>query len=119
MTGSKVRVFWVDAQLPPALVRWLRELGEAQVAHLADLGLLSAADREIFDRAREADAVVVMKDSDFVQLQELRGPPPRIIWITCGNLTNRELKRLVGEKWPRVQELLAAGETVIEISERR
>lgn len=111
---------WVDAQLPPALARWLRDhLGESQSSHVEDLGLLSAQDPEIFEKARQAAAVVITKDSDFVQIQERRGPPPRLIWITCGNRSNRDLKDLIVRSWPRVKELLAAGEDLIEINEIR
>jgi predicted nuclease of predicted toxin-antitoxin system len=110
---------WVDAQLPPVLARWLRDLGENRSAHVADLGLLSAQDPEIFEKARQAAAVVVTKDSDFVQIQERRGPPPRLIWITCGNRSNRDLKDLIVRSWPRVKELLAAGEPLIEINDIR
>jgi len=110
---------WVDAQLPPALARWLRELGESQAAHVLDLGLLAAEDEEIFARAREAGAVVVTKDSDFVLLQERFGPPPRLIWLTCGNRSNPALKELMVRSWPRIQELLSAGEILIEINEIR
>jgi predicted nuclease of predicted toxin-antitoxin system len=110
---------WVDAQLPPTLARWLRDLGEISAFHVADLGLLAAEDVVIFNKAREADAVVITKDSDFVQLQERHGPPPRLVWITCGNRSNPFLKDLMVRSWPRVQELLAAGEILVEISEVR
>jgi len=101
------------------LARWLRDLGESLSDHVSDLGLLTAADPEIFEKARQAAAVVITKDSDFVQIQERRGPPPRLIWITCGNRSNRDLKDLIVRNWPRVKELLAAGETLIEINEVR
>lgn len=107
---------WVDAQLPPALARWLRDLGESQAVHVEDLGLLKAEDPEIFERARQAKAVVITKDSDFVQLLERRGPPPRVLWVTCGNRSNPALKELIVRSWPRVEDLLAAGEVLIEIS---
>jgi predicted nuclease of predicted toxin-antitoxin system len=84
-----------------------------------DLGLLNAQDPEIFEQARQAAAVVITKDSDFVQLQERRGPPPRLIWITCGNRRNRDLKDLIIRSWPRVKDLLASGEPLIEINEIR
>ena len=58
---------WVDAQLPPALARWLAEEHGVEAAHVEDLGLLRAADPAIFDAARAADVVVVTKDTDFVQ----------------------------------------------------
>jgi predicted nuclease of predicted toxin-antitoxin system len=110
---------WVDAQLPPALAKWLRELGESRAAHVQDLGLLTAEDSEIFERARQAGAVVVTKDSDFVQLQERFGPPPRLIWLTCGNRSNRALKELMVRRWPRIRDLLNAGEILIEINDLR
>jgi predicted nuclease of predicted toxin-antitoxin system len=110
---------WVDAQLPPALAEWLRDLGESQAVHVEDIGLLSAEDPEIYEKARQANAVVITKDSDFVQIQERRGPPPRILWITCGNRNNRFLKDLIVQSWPRVKDLLAAGEILVEINEVR
>jgi len=110
---------WVDAQLPPALARWLRDLGESQSIHVEDLGLLRAEDPEIFEKARQAEAVVITKDSDFVQIQERRGPPPRLIWVTCGNRSNPDLKDLIVRSWPRVKDLLAAGEVLVEINEIR
>ena len=110
---------WVDAQLPPALARWLRDLGESQAVHVEDLGLLRAEDPEIFEKARQAQAIVITKDSDFVQIQERRGPPPRVVWVTCGNRSNPYLRDLMVRSWPRVIELLAAGEILVEINEIR
>ncbi len=78
-------------------------------------GLLDATDRAIFEAARRVGAVVLTKDVDFVQLLERYGPPPRIVWLTCGNITNRDLRRLMETAWPRCIELLAAGEVLIEI----
>ena len=59
---------WLDAQLSPALAGWLRrELGVDAVA-VRDLGLREAKDREIFQQAGEAGAIVMTKDSDFITL---------------------------------------------------
>jgi len=110
---------WIDAQLPPALARWLRDLGESEAVHVEDLGLLEAEDLEIFEKARQVEAVVVTKDSDFVQIQERRGPPPQVVWVTCGNRSNPVLKDLMVRSWPRVKELLAAGEALVEINQVR
>jgi predicted nuclease of predicted toxin-antitoxin system len=43
----------VDAQMPPALARWLTSLGH-QAEHVADIGLLAASDLEIWEAARLA-----------------------------------------------------------------
>ena len=110
---------WVDAQLPPALSRWIEAPPHIQVVHVSEIGLLTAEDPEIYEKARSAGAVVLTKDEDFVQLQEHRGAPPQLVWLTCGNLNNRTLKRLLLSRWERTVELLRAGEPLIEINEGR
>ena len=110
---------WVDAQLPPALARWLRREHGVAATHVDDVGLLRAGDPEIFEKARAGGAaVVVTKDDDYLGLLERHGPPPQVVWVTCGNVRNAELRRIVLEAWPRVAELLAAGEPLVEISRR-
>jgi predicted nuclease of predicted toxin-antitoxin system len=47
------------------------------------------------------------------------GPPPSVIWVTCGNRSKPALKELMIRSWPRVKDLLAAGEVLIEINEVR
>jgi predicted nuclease of predicted toxin-antitoxin system len=56
-------LFLVDAQLPPSLVEALRDAGYEAV-HVADLGLLTATDRQIWDEAVSRSAVLTTKDRD-------------------------------------------------------
>jgi predicted nuclease of predicted toxin-antitoxin system len=63
-------------------------------------------------------AALMTKDGDFVDLLTRHGPPPQIIWLTCGNTTDAALRAVLATAWPRVAELLAAGEPLIEISGR-
>jgi len=111
-------VVWIDAQLAPTLAGWLREtFGVAAVA-ARDLQLRDAEDAVIFQAARRAGAVVLTKDADFVTLVGRHGPPPQIVWLTCGNTSNRALRELLASAWPRVVALLEAGEPLVEISGR-
>lgn len=109
-------LIWVDAQLPPILCRWIEDPENIQAVHVSEIGLLTAEDPEIFERARSAGAIVMTKDEDFVQLQERRGVPPQLVWLTCGNVSNPELKLLLLSRWERAIELLRAGEPLVEIS---
>jgi predicted nuclease of predicted toxin-antitoxin system len=61
----------------------------------------------------------MMKDADFVRLLEELGPPPQIIWITCGNTSNTHLRGLLRSALPRALEMLSSGETMVEISDLR
>ena len=106
---------WVDAQLSPEIAAWLsREFG-VQAVPVRDLGLREAEDQEIFEAARDADAVVLTKDRDFLMLLDRVGPPPRIIWLTCGNTSNKALKQIFADSFQEIIDLLASGETLVEI----
>lgn len=110
---------WVDAQLPPDLTRWIAEPESVRAVHVLDLGLLTASDAEIYEKARTVGAIVITKDEDFVRLQERRGDPPQIVWLTCGNLSNRALKGLLLSRWKQATALLRAGEALVEINAGR
>ena len=107
---------WVDAQLSPALAQWIAEnFADIEVIAVRDLGLRDAEDPVIFDSARNADATVMTKDSDFLELQKRLGAPPKIIWVTCGNTSNARLKGILSASLQNAVELLEGGEVLVEI----
>ncbi len=108
---------WVDAQLSPALAPWLAQQYGVQAFSAAFLGLRDATDREIFQAARAARAVVVTKDRDFVQLLDDLGPPPQVIWLTLGNSSNARLRMVLTRAFEQAMGLLASGESLVEICE--
>lgn len=107
--------FWVDAQLPPTLAAWLSETYAVEAVSLRDLGLRDAGDSEIFHAARQASAVVISKDSDFVDLVSRYGVPPQLLWVTCGNVTNRKLHEMFANTFPDAVTALTAGQAIVEI----
>jgi predicted nuclease of predicted toxin-antitoxin system len=111
-----VRV-WLDAQVAPAVAAWMRDRFGVDAVAIRDLGLLRASDRQIFDAARLADAVVLTKDGDFVELLERDGPPPRVVWLRCGNTSNARLRELLEKWWPTARAHLDAGERLVEIAD--
>jgi len=119
MTDVPSGVVWLDAQLPPAMARWLRQAHGADAWHVEDVEQLEADDSAIFSAARTGRAaVLVTKDDDFVQLVERLGPPPQVVWVTCGNMRNAELRAIVLDAWPRIATLLASGEPLVELGRR-
>jgi len=110
-------IVWVDAQLSPELAPWLTERFAIEAAHVRDLGLRDAEDPEIFSAARTADVVVLTKDQDFVRLLEQRGAPPRVLWLTIGNTSNRYLRGFLERALPKALQLLQEGETLVELRE--
>jgi predicted nuclease of predicted toxin-antitoxin system len=60
-------------------------------------GLINSSDRDIFLFARKNSFVIVTQDSDFQELNANLGSPPKIIWIRIGNLSTKEISRLLIE----------------------
>ncbi len=107
---------WVDAQLPPTLSVWLSDTFDLQAVALVDLTLRDAQDIEIFEAARAENALIMTKDSDFIDLVCRLGTPPQILWLTCGNVTNRNLRQLLTATLPDALERLQQGEMIVEIN---
>ncbi len=107
-----------DAQLSPHLAPGLSSEFDVEARAIRDLGLRDAKDREIFLAAREAGAVVLTKDSDFVLLLEQLGAPPQILWLTIGNTSNAHLKEVLSKSFTSVREILLKGEPLVEITEQ-
>lgn len=110
-------IFWIDAQLPPSLAEHLASQFDVEAISVRNLGLRDAADRFIFDAARERDATVITKDSDFVDLVERLGPPPQVVWVTCGNSTNTHLRGVFDATFADALQLLATGAALVEITD--
>jgi predicted nuclease of predicted toxin-antitoxin system len=104
--------FLIDAQLPPALADWLIERGH-KADHVFDLGMVAAADAMIAEYARRHEAVLVTKDEDFLllRLQDRFG----LLWLRCGNATNRALFAWLEPRWDEVERLLSTGERFVEV----
>jgi len=85
---------WIDAQLSPAIAAWInRTYQEIKAQSIHAVGLRDALDYEIFEEARKQDVVVMSKDDDFLEIVVEHGPPPQIIWVTCGNTSNAKNER--------------------------
>lgn len=94
---------------------WLSVTFGLETAALRDLSLRDAQDIEIFAAARAKNAVIMTKDSDFINLVCRLGTPPQILWLTCGNVTNRNLRQLLSPTLPDALELLRQGKMIVEI----
>ncbi len=87
--------FLVDAQLPRRMVAWLAAVG-CDTRHTLDLPDGNrTTDEQINDVADREQRVVVSKDADFVDGHLLRGRPAKLLLISTGNISNRDLETLV------------------------
>ena len=84
---------------------------------MASLGLRNAEDAAIFEEARMAGAMIMSKDKDFFDLVMRHGPPPQVIFVTCGNTSNEFLRHLLQRAFPHILTMLKSGEPLVELSD--
>lgn len=106
--------FLIDAQLPPALARWIESQGHA-AEHVHECCAVDAPDSAIWEYATGTGAVIVSKDEDFLTLRTLRPDGPALIWIRVGNTRKKALLEWFGHLFPRLVAALERGEKLVEI----
>lgn len=109
-------MIWIDAQLSPSLAKWITDTFGIPSQPVRDLGLRDAKDFPIFRAARQAGAIVLTKDADFPHLLEQHGAPPKVLWVTCGNTSNQNLRRILSATLTEALRLLESGESIVEIT---
>lgn len=107
---------WIDAQLSPLLAQWIEQRFGLQAVAVRDLGMRDAKDIDVFRAARDAGVVVLTKDADFPHLLSQHGPPPKVLWLTCGNTSNAKLQTILADALPEALKFLDAGEALVQIS---
>ena len=106
--------FIIDAQLPPALARWLAAKGH-DAEHVSDHQIESASDSVIWNFAVESAAAIITKDEDFAQRKVLTETGPVVIWIRLPNTRRQALLTWFETVLPHVLSAMERGETLIEV----
>jgi predicted nuclease of predicted toxin-antitoxin system len=57
--------------------------------------LAEASDRAVWDYAAANDFLIVSLDADFAERATLVGPPPKVIWLRCGNQPTDTIEKLL------------------------
>lgn len=96
------------------MARWILSQSH-QATHVFDIGLQTADDPVIWERARTEDTAIISKDEDFVDQWILSDRPVSLVWIRKGNCSNRALLAWLGPAWPDIVKRLEQGEKLIEL----
>ena len=65
--------------------------------HVGDVGLDSAPDSAIWKYAGEHGLLLVSHDADFADMAILKGAPPKLLWLRCGNRPTGRIAALLEE----------------------
>ena len=108
--------YWIDANLPRQLALWLKEKFSVNAFHLNDLGLLHASDKEIYLKASDKPVVILTKDEDFADLMRSGSAFPKVIWVTVGNISNQQLKKIIIDNFEEALLKLVNENNLVEIT---
>jgi predicted nuclease of predicted toxin-antitoxin system len=72
-------------------------------AHVRDVGLRAAEDRQLWDHARANGFAIVSKDTDFRERSYVEGFPPKIIWLDVGNAGTVAIAELLRRERERIE----------------
>ena len=106
--------FLIDNALSPAVAIELNRSSHDAV-HVLELGMQTASDEEIFDRARTEERVVVSADSDFGTLLAIRKQTaPSVILFRHGSQHRpADQAALLKVNLPQLVDALKAGSIVV------
>lgn len=69
------------------------------------LGMDQTGDREVWAYAKANDFTIVTQDADFADLSLLLGPPPKVIWLRCGNQPTPAIEKRLRDSLPDIAAL--------------
>ena len=86
--------FLIDAQLPMRIANLLENLG-CDVIHTNNLPLKNATpDSEINKLSILEQRIVITKDNDFLDSFLIKQEPYKLLLITTGNISNKQIEQL-------------------------
>ncbi|HVY87422.1 MAG TPA: DUF5615 family PIN-like protein [Hyphomonadaceae bacterium] len=98
-----------DQNLSHRLCRLLADIyPDAAQAKRAKLD--EADDNAIWDFARREGFTIVTLDADFADMAALRGTPPKVIWLRCGNQPTATIERLLRDHAALIESFMANDE---------
>ena len=74
-----------------------------------------ASDTVIWEFARQHEYAIVTQDSDFAERSKLLGPPPKVVWLRCGNATPQRIEALLRASAELIAELSLGGDSYLEL----
>lgn len=88
----------ISYKILPSVSVFYPESTHVRIEHLE-----GKTDGEIWNYAKEQGFTIVTQDADFYEITLLKGLPPKILWLRCGNTSTQTLNVF---SWRTIQQLL-------------
>lgn len=104
-----------DQNISPKVLKKLsKEFKESQQVRFVRLE--NSSDLDIFEYAKNNEFTIVTFDADFIDLNALKGTPPKIIYLNTGNLTTHSVANLISNNLLTIQQYLTSiNDDILEI----
>ena len=80
------------------------------------LGMERAEDIAVWEYAKTHGFILVTLDSDFFDILSLQGPPPKLVWLHCGNQPTASIEKMLRANSAHIVDLNAdPGQVCLEI----
>lgn len=73
---------------------------------IRELGLENSSDKTIWQFAKQNNFAIVTFDADFLDLSNLYGAPPKIIWLRTGNRKTENIAKILIAKSELISQFL-------------
>lgn len=79
------------------------------------LGLENAHDSAIWLYAKDNDFTIVTFDADFLDMAQVKGIPPKIIWLRTGNMTTNAIATILLKYKQTIYEFIKSEEYTSQV----
>lgn len=101
---------WLDTNISPIIAKWMTEFTGYPVKSTYSLSLQRDSDLSIYWKAyRKGNVIIISKDSDFSEIINRIGAPPKLINLKVGNCSNKVLWETLKPSIMNAIELLVSG----------
>lgn len=91
-----------DQNLSHRLITTLQDLFPSAL-HVRLIGMAESDDLAIWEYAKANNLVIVTQDSDYSDWNKLRGAPPKIVWLRCGNASVDQIHQKIRHSADRIR----------------
>ena len=105
-----------DENLSPRLLEFLSATFPGS-EHVELVGLRGHPDEAIWTYAGQQGLCIVSKDNDFRQLSFLKGPPPKVIWLSLRNAGTEAIAALLKNRRAQIEAFQANADEALLVLE--
>lgn len=106
--------FFIDAQLPITLARWLRGRG-CDAVHVLECEAGQLEDRVLWEMAQQEGRIVISKDEDFFIFATRPNNSGRLLWLRMGNCRTTDLISSLNKSWQYIDQAFADNQRIVEV----